>query len=147
LQIVEKRDRSIPDNNIFLNYGYTVLHAAAARAICSAGLHPTIGVHHHNRYNPFCLASDIMEPLRPLIDAAVIQIAENNIEELNKNSKAILIKAVTNNKVCIAGEMQTVFRSLTRTATTLARTYLDPNCAITLPELIFSQENFNGTDK
>ncbi len=139
LQLITKRDRFALDDNIFLNYGYTVLHAATARAICSAGLHPAIGIHHHNRYNPFCLASDLMEPFRPLIDAAVIQIAEKNIEELNKTSKAMLIKAITNGRVYVSGEQQTVFRALTRTAATLASAYQNSNYDIILPELIFYQ--------
>lgn len=57
--------------NPFLNYGYTVMRAALARAIAGAGLHPSFGVHHHNRGNAFCLADDLVEPVRPLVDAAV----------------------------------------------------------------------------
>ena len=50
---------------ILLNYGYAVLRAIIARAICAAGFHPSLGIHHHNRYNAFCLADDLMEPFRP----------------------------------------------------------------------------------
>ncbi len=57
--------------NILLNYGYTVLRSAAARAVCGAGLVPALGIHHSNIYNPFSLADDIMEPYRPLVDACV----------------------------------------------------------------------------
>ena len=60
-----------PDQNRHLDYGYTVLRASVARAICAAGLHPSIGLRHHNRYDPFCLAADLMEPFRPLIDRRV----------------------------------------------------------------------------
>jgi CRISPR-associated protein Cas1 len=61
-----------PDQNRHLDYGYTVLRATVARAVCAAGLHPSLGLRHHNRYDPFCLASDMMEPLRPMIDRRVV---------------------------------------------------------------------------
>src|ERR1039458_7455056 len=61
-----------PDQNRHLDYGYTVLRASVARAVCAAGLHPSIGLRHHNRYDPFCLVADLMEPFRPLIDRRVV---------------------------------------------------------------------------
>ena len=60
--------------NTLLNYGYAVLRAAVARSITAAGLHPSMGVHHHNKYNPYCLADDIMEPMRPLVDEIVYKL-------------------------------------------------------------------------
>jgi CRISPR-associated protein Cas1 len=60
--------------NALLNYGYAILRAATARALVSAGLQPALGVFHHKRDNPFCLADDVMEPLRPLVDRTVKQI-------------------------------------------------------------------------
>lgn len=63
-----------PDCNRLLNYGYAVLRAAVARAVCGAGLHPSLGIHHHARGNPFCLVDDLMEPYRPLVDHAVRSI-------------------------------------------------------------------------
>ena len=68
-----RRDRSGAGPNPFLNYGYTVLRAAVARSVAAAGLHPSIGIHHHNRANPFCLVDDLMEPFRPLVDYTVAQ--------------------------------------------------------------------------
>lgn len=62
------RDQDGGDRNGLLNYGYTVLRAVVARAICAAGLHPTIGIFHANRANAFALADDLMEPYRPLVD-------------------------------------------------------------------------------
>ena len=69
-----KRERSGKYPNLFLNYGYIVLRAAVARALAGSGLLSTLGIHHHNKYNAFCLADDIMEPYRPLVDAKVIEI-------------------------------------------------------------------------
>ena len=60
-----------PPNNL-LNYGYAILRACVARGLVGSGLLPTLGIHHHNRYNAYCLADDIMEPYRPFVDQAVI---------------------------------------------------------------------------
>ncbi len=68
------RRREKEDQNRLLNYGYAVLRALTARAICAAGLQPCLGIHHHNRYNPFNLADDLMEPFRPRVDLAVVRI-------------------------------------------------------------------------
>jgi CRISPR-associated protein Cas1 len=69
-----KRERIGVYPNLFLNYGYIVLRAAVARALSGSGLLNTLGIHHHNKYNAFCLADDIMEPYRPLIDSKVLEI-------------------------------------------------------------------------
>ena len=68
-----RRGSEEPNQNRHLDYGYTVLRAAVARALCAAGLHPSIGLRHKNRYDAFCLAADVMEPFRPLIDRRVAQ--------------------------------------------------------------------------
>jgi CRISPR-associated protein Cas1 len=85
------------DQNSHLDYGYTVLRASVARAIAAAGLHPSIGVHHHNRYDAFCLAADLMEPFRPLIDRRVVSwVTEHDLSEpLDSAAKKWLIQAVT----------------------------------------------------
>jgi CRISP-associated protein Cas1 len=62
-----RRGSEDADQNRHLDYGYTVLRAAVARALCAAGLHPSIGLQHRNRYDAFCLAADVMEPFRPLV--------------------------------------------------------------------------------
>lgn len=69
-----RRQRHAPDQNRYLNYGYAILRACVARAIVATGLHPALGVHHHGRQNPFCLADDLMEPYRPLIDGEAAAI-------------------------------------------------------------------------
>ncbi len=81
-----------PPNNL-LNYGYAILRAVIARALVGSGLLPTLGIHHHNRYNAFCLADDIMEPYRPYVDELVIDIirSEKDISQLTTNIKARLL--------------------------------------------------------
>jgi CRISPR-associated protein Cas1 len=63
-----RRDPRMEGINSLLNYGYAVVRSATARAIAAVGLHPSLGIHHHNQANPFCLADDLMEPFRPLVD-------------------------------------------------------------------------------
>ena len=90
------RDRESCDNNLLLNYGYAILRAMAARACCGAGLHPTLGINHHNRYNPYCLADDIMEPFRWVVDKKVAEINPENlpVTELTGNIRKQLLEAL-----------------------------------------------------
>ena len=82
----------IPPNNL-LNYGYAILRAVVARALVTSGLLPTLGIHHHNRYNAYCLADDIMEPYRPYVDELVFGIVRSGMryEELTKELKIQLL--------------------------------------------------------
>ena len=87
------RDREgIPPNNL-LNYGYAVLRAIVARGLVVRGLLPTLGIHHHNRYNAYCLADDIMEPYRPYVDRLVCNMINQGVDytELTKELKAQLL--------------------------------------------------------
>lgn len=89
-----RRDPRIEGINSLLNYGYSVLRSATARALAGSGLHPSLGIHHHNQSNSFCLADDLMEPFRPLVDWTVKQLAdEESIEmvpEIKKRLAGIL---------------------------------------------------------
>ena len=81
--------------NSLLNYGYAILRAATARAVSGAGLHPALGVHHRNQYDPFCLADDLMEPLRPLADWRVWQMvreAGGKAPEITPDAKRALLE-------------------------------------------------------
>ena len=69
---IRDRDGVAPNN--LLNYGYAILRAVVARSLVASGLLPTLGIHHHNKYNAYCLADDIMEPYRPYIDLMVTGI-------------------------------------------------------------------------
>jgi len=57
-----------------LNYGYAILRAIVARSLVGAGLFTALGIHHRNKYNPYCLADDVMEPYRPYVDDLVLTI-------------------------------------------------------------------------
>lgn len=102
-----RRDRDRSGINTLLNYGYAILRAAVARAIVGAGLHPSLGLHHHNQYDSFCLADDLMEPLRPLVDLKVFELdqAANGKEiELDRDTKRTLLETLTWN--CLLGEQR-----------------------------------------
>jgi len=124
-----------PDQNAYLNYGYAVLRALVARALCGAGLHPSFSLQHHNRYDAFRLADDLMEPLRPLVDAAVYEWIQNHdrTQPLDKESKAWLIGALLERREA-AGESRTLFDLVARYASSLARCLLGEAGCLEMPE-------------
>ena len=91
------RDREGVAPNNLLNYGYAILRAVVARSLVASGLLPTLGIHHHNRYNAYCLADDIMEPYRPYVDCLVYDITEQyGVDaELSRDIKAELLSIPT----------------------------------------------------
>ncbi|MBQ6745935.1 MAG: type II CRISPR-associated endonuclease Cas1 [Bacteroidaceae bacterium] len=90
-----KRDHNgLPPNNL-LNYGYTILRAAVARALVGSGLYPAFGVFHRNRYNAFPLADDVMEPYRPFVDEIVYHLFyDGAINELDNQTKGKLLRVL-----------------------------------------------------
>ncbi len=72
------RDQNADGVNAILNYGYAIIRAMVARNICASGLHPSIGLFHHNQYNALCLADDLMEPLRPWVDSIAYELYQTN---------------------------------------------------------------------
>lgn len=91
------RDREGEPPNNLLNYGYAILRAIVARGLVGSGLLPTLGIHHHNRYNAYCLADDIMEPYRPYVDELVVNIRKefNDTDFLDKEIKKRLLSIPT----------------------------------------------------
>lgn len=94
-----RRQQSGEGTNALLNYGYAIARAGVARAIMAAGLHPSLGLAHSNRSNPFCLVDDCLEPFRPMVDLLVFDLVQNNVEELDQQAKEelarILVKDMT----------------------------------------------------
>lgn len=129
-----RRRREAKDHNVLLNYGYAVLRAIVARAVCAAGLHPSLGIHHHNRYNAFCLADDLMEPFRPAVDHAVADYAKTNPGqcELNTVAKHNIITELTG-RYAMGGEMRTIFDVTARMAASLAGVFLKESEKLDLP--------------
>lgn len=118
-----RRRDGVPPNNL-LNYGYTILRAIVARSLVSSGLLPTLGIHHHNRYNHYCLADDIMEPYRPYCDAIVLEIMNNGEDytDLNPSIKKQLISIGTT-IVNIDGENTQLINAVKKTTSSLAKCF------------------------
>lgn len=134
------RDRDARDVNMCLNYGYTVLRAITARAICAAGLHPGLGVHHHHRDNSFCLADDLMEPFRVYVDYAAYKLTEGGLlrfVELTKDGKAYLINSLLA-PVPMDGRHETLFYVIHRLVGALVDAYAGRGDALRLPVPDFS---------
>ena len=130
------RDRDgIPPNNM-LNYGYAILRAIVARALVSSGMLPTLGIHHHNRYNAYCLADDIMEPYRPYIDELVFtMIAESDghVPELTRETKAKLLSIPTM-EVVVGGRHSPLMIAVSQTTASLYRCFCGEIRRISYPE-------------
>jgi CRISPR-associated protein Cas1 len=134
-----RRRRDGDGPNSLLNYGYAVLRAAVARAICASGLHPSLGLHHGNRYDPFCLADDLMEPFRPIVDAVVATIVRERgmAAPLSHESKTDILSALLG-RFDANGERRTLFDWLSSSAASLARIYLGSHESLDLPELWYA---------
>ena len=128
-----RRDPDLPDINALLNYGYTVLRAATARAITAAGLHPTIGLFHSNRSNAFALADDLMEPFRPLVDLIARAIAETSGPEVTSEAKQRMANLIALD-LPLTGETSPVTIALSRLATSLGQSFETKKLALALPE-------------
>lgn len=130
-----KRERHGKYPNIFLNYGYIILRAAVARAIAGSGLLSTLGLHHHNKYNAFCLADDVMEPYRPLVDAKVIEIVKNYPEQdLTVSIKAELLQLLTQT-VHFKENKSTLMVALSKTTSSLQQCYAGKRKKLIYPNL------------
>ncbi len=130
------RDREgIPPNNL-LNYGYAILRAVIARALVSSGLLPTFGIHHHNRYNAYCLADDIMEPYRPYVDELVIDIMNkyDDYSELTRLIKMDLLGIPTID-VVIDGKRSPLMIAASQTTASLYKCFSGELRKIAYPEM------------
>ena len=125
-----------PPNNL-LNYGYAILRAVVARALVASGLLPIYGIFHHNKYNDYCLADDIMEPFRPFVDQVVINImqANENIEELTIDLKRELLQIpVIDVKIC--GKRSPLMVAVAQTTASLAKCFNGESRKISYPNFI-----------
>lgn len=135
------RERDAEGINAALNYGYAILRAAVSRALVGSGLHPTVGIHHRNQYNAFCLADDVMEPLRPLIDTTVYRLEiEGDIgEELSTSIKSTLA-ALLAADVQINKRKRPLMVALQEYAASLVAVYAGTAKKLKIPTIIFSHE-------
>lgn len=130
------RDREGDAPNNLLNYGYTIVRALVARALVASGLLPTFGIHHHNRYNAYCLADDIMEPYRPYVDELVIGILESGADcsELTTDLKRQLL-GLPVKEVVIGGQRSPMMVAVTQTTASLVKCFSGELRKVVYPEM------------
>jgi len=124
----------IPPNN-YLNYGYALLRATMARSLVGAGLLPTLGIHHANRYNAYCLADDLMEPYRPMVDRVVCETVDRygTDENISTEIKTVLLK-IPAMDVILESEKSPLMVATQRTAVSLVKCFTGDQRKILYPE-------------
>jgi len=115
--------QGMPPNNL-LNYGYSIVRAMMARALVGAGLLPTLGIHHHSRYDAYCLADDIMEPYRPFVDMKVLKMWEKGgvTSDISSEQKRELL-GITTMDVNISGHRSPMMLAIQTTAQSVQKCY------------------------
>lgn len=126
------RDEDCPNN--LLNYGYAILRGVMARALVSSGLLPTLGIHHHNRYNAYCLADDVMEPYRPYVDTLVLQILHSGADcsQLTTDLKRRLL-SIPVMEVLIDGQRRPLMVAASQTTASLYRCFSGEQRKVSYP--------------
>lgn len=140
--LFERRDRFAKDANIPLNYAYAVLHGAAVRALCAAGLNTALGVNHCGPANPHCLASDMMEPFRPVADCAVRDwlTANPGMYDLTLPCKRHLLGSILSSRWRTTQGGLAFFAALSRAAISLRDCLLGNSVDLDLPTQIFNED-------
>lgn len=130
------RQRFGDSPNQFFNFGYSVLRSMVARAIVETGLLPVLGIFHKNKYNPYCLADDLMEPYRPFVDLLVMQWLNLHpeTEDLNKEFKAHILKIATMD-VRIEDKIRPLMVAVKTSASSLYKCYTGEKRLIAYPEI------------
>lgn len=125
-----------PPNNL-LNYGYAILRAVIARAIVSSGMLPSLGIFHKNKYNAYCLADDVMEPYRPVVDKVVIDIVASgtDISELNLELKQALL-SIPAQDVIMNEKRRPLLVAASQTAASLYKCFSGELRKIVYPDII-----------
>ncbi|MFC2602879.1 MAG: type II CRISPR-associated endonuclease Cas1 [Treponema sp.] len=131
------RDRFGDFPNNYLNYGYAILRAAMARALVGSGLLPTLGIHHHNKYNAYCLADDLMEPYRPFIDDEVVEYISTNPEdkEVGLEFKKRILKVLVRD-VKMENLTRPMMVALSMTSSSLANALSNESEKLKLPDFV-----------
>lgn len=129
------RDHEGGGANALLNYGYAILRAIVARALVGSGLLPTLGIHHHNRYNAYCLADDIMEPYRPYVDKIVVDIlADEPGPEITTAIKIKLLN-IPVTEVIINGKRSPLMVAVSHTTSSLVKCFRGESRRLIYPEM------------
>ena len=128
------RDNDSDGRNGLLDYGYAILRAIVARALVGAGLIPTLGIHHHNRYNAYCLADDIMEPYRPYVDKLVLDILEEDSCATISQSVKTKLLGLPVTEVIINEHRSPLMLAVSQTVSSLVKCYRGESRRLIYPE-------------
>ena len=126
------RDGVAPNN--LLNYGYAILRAVVARGLVASGLLPTLGIHHHNRYNAYCLADDIMEPYRPFVDKLVFCLCEQYGEDVELSKVKSKLLSIPTLDVRIGGKRSPLMVAVGQTTASLCKCFSGELRRVIYPE-------------
>lgn len=129
------RDNDSDGRNGLLDYGYAILRAIVARALVGAGLIPTLGIHHHNRYNAYCLADDIMEPYRPYVDKLVLDILEEDSCATISQSVKTKLLGLPVTEVVINEHRSPLMLAVSQTVSSLVKCYRGESRRLIYPEM------------
>ena len=129
------RDHEGDGANALLNYGYAILRAIVARALVASGLLPTFGIHHHNRYNAYCLADDIMEPYRPYVDRIVYDILDEYPEAEMSTAIKIKLLNIPVTEVSIGGKRSPMMVAVSHTTSSLVKCFRGESRRLIYPEM------------
>ncbi len=113
-----KRDFELPGINSYLNFGYAIVRSCTARFLIACGLVPSIGLHHHNKLNPFCLADDVMEPFRPYVDRKIVEMKVKEVNKLTSQGKKQLAELL-NDRFMFEKERLTLDNCIKKTVLSL----------------------------
>lgn len=131
--VFRRHRHGIPPNGL-LNYGYAVLCATVARHICASGLHPSLGLHHHNRFDAYCLADDLMEPFRPSVDRIVLSLWRVGHAHVTPETKPVLASVLAES-VQLDGQQVPLSRCVERSAQSLALSITEHADKLRLPTM------------
>lgn len=135
-----RRNRDFPGLNAHLNYGYAVLRSAVARAVIAAGLAPSLGVGHINARNNFCLADDLLEPFRPLVDRLVREHREIWVGELTPETRATLAE-IMSMEISTREGASDLYRTITLVVNSLVQNFEGTDTTLYLPtEIAFIKD-------
>ena len=132
---VRTRFGDYPNN--LLNYGYAILRAATARSLVGSGLLPTLGIHHHNKYDAYALADDIMEPYRPFVDDEVMEYIKTQepSEDVPIEYKKRILTILTRD-VIIGKVTRPLLVALSITSSSLVKVFTGDSKLLSLPEFV-----------
>lgn len=131
-----RRARDGEDPNTMLNYGYAIVRAMMARSLVAAGMHPSLGIFHRNKYNAYCLADDIMEPYRPYVDILVMEICERyGVQGIDNREIKAAILEIASRETLINGLRYPLMTAVSETAISLFKCFNGETRKIKYPEI------------